>query len=119
MSPRDLGFRLQDIAERVLRVQRAQLLLRSAEEQNSPELFEVSFDAILYGLIVIGEAVRSLPSDFLEQHPQIPWSKIIGIRNLLSHEYFRVDGALVRATLDEPLVQLFEFCQRNGDQLIY
>jgi hypothetical protein len=41
---------------------------------------------------VIGEAVKALPADLLDQHPQIPWREIARLRDLLAHHYYRVDG---------------------------
>ena len=42
-------------------------------------------------LEIIGEAVKSLSPDFKEQHNNIEWKKIAGMRDKLIHEYFRVD----------------------------
>ena len=40
---------------------------------------------------IISEAAKSLPAEMLEEHPQAPWSAIIGISNILRHEYQRID----------------------------
>lgn len=42
-------------------------------------------DAILYNLIIIGEAANRVSETFQEQHPGIPWSSIIGTRNIIVH----------------------------------
>lgn len=42
-------------------------------------------------LEVIGEAAARVSSAFREEHPEIPWRKITGMRNRLAHEYARVD----------------------------
>lgn len=34
-----------------------------------------------------------------------------GMRNILTHEYFRVDGKIVRATIDQPLQELKKVCE--------
>ena len=36
---------------------------------------------------VIGEAARHVSQSFQESHPEIPWKRIIGLRNILAHEY--------------------------------
>jgi uncharacterized protein with HEPN domain len=51
-------------------------------------------DAVVRRLGVIGEAVKGLPDPFREQHPEVPWRTIAGARDILVHEYFRVDVAL-------------------------
>jgi uncharacterized protein with HEPN domain len=38
-------------------------------------------------LIVIGEAARRLSENFRKANPAIPWTAIIGLRNILAHEY--------------------------------
>ena len=43
--------------------------------------------AVLYDIIVIGEAANRLSDDFCEQHFSIPWKNIIGMRNILAHQY--------------------------------
>jgi uncharacterized protein with HEPN domain len=38
-------------------------------------------------LEIIGEAARRISADFKQSHPEIPWSVIIGQRNVIAHEY--------------------------------
>lgn len=47
--------------------------------------------AVLYEIIVIGEASNRLSNDFKAQHYTIPWKDIIGMRNILAHQYDIVD----------------------------
>jgi len=44
---------------------------------------------------IISEAVKALPPDLLAQHPEVDWPKLIGIGNLLRHEYYRVDPKIM------------------------
>jgi uncharacterized protein with HEPN domain len=41
-------------------------------------------------LEIIGEAAHRVTPDFQEAHPEIPWRSIIGLRNILIHEYGEV-----------------------------
>jgi uncharacterized protein len=52
-------------------------------------------DAILYNLVVIGEAAARIGEDTRARAPDIPWTSIVGLRNLVTHEYFRVDLDIV------------------------
>lgn len=52
-------------------------------------------DAVVRRLEIIGEAVRNLPASFRKKYFKIPWRKISGMRDVLIHEYFGVDMALV------------------------
>lgn len=62
-------------------------------------------DAVLYNLVVIGEAANQLSNETTQAAPGIPWTRIVGLRNLIAHEYFRVDreviGDIVRDQLQE------------------
>jgi uncharacterized protein with HEPN domain len=55
----------------------------------------MAYDAVLRNLAVIGEAVRSLPSETRALVPDVPWAAIAGLRNVVVHEYFRVDPDVV------------------------
>jgi uncharacterized protein with HEPN domain len=47
--------------------------------------------AILHQLMVMGEAVKRLSSEFRACHPQIPWALVAGMRDKLIHGYDIVD----------------------------
>lgn len=51
---------------------------------------EILQDAIMRRIQIIGEAARKVSEEFKEEHPEIPWYEISGMRNKLIHEYFRV-----------------------------
>ncbi len=38
-------------------------------------------------LEILGEAARRVSGAFQEDHPEVPWRRIIGLRNVLAHEY--------------------------------
>jgi uncharacterized protein with HEPN domain len=47
-------------------------------------------DAVTRNVEIIGEAARSLPEDFKERHADIPWDEIVGMRNVIVHQYFGI-----------------------------
>jgi uncharacterized protein with HEPN domain len=47
--------------------------------------------AILYEIIVIGEATKRLSESFRLQYSEIPWKDIAGMRDILAHQYDRVN----------------------------
>lgn len=46
---------------------------------------------IVYHIQVIGEAANHISNSFCEQHSDIPWPDIVGMRNVLVHQYFGID----------------------------
>ncbi len=63
-------------------------------------------DAILYNLIVIGEAANRVSETFQEQHPEIPWSSMIGTRNIIIHGYDQVKLQIVWQIIQHDLAKL-------------
>jgi len=63
-------------------------------------------DAVIRNLEVIGEAVKNLSSDLRAQHPDIPWTRIAGMRDVLIHEYFGVRVETVWAAVENRLPEL-------------
>ncbi|MEM3421861.1 MAG: DUF86 domain-containing protein [Candidatus Hadarchaeum sp.] len=76
--------------------------------------------AVLYQLIVIGEAVKRLSSELRQQHSEIPWSLIAGMRDHLIHGYDVVDWDEVwkTTTKDVPdlLNKLAVFLPQKGTE---
>jgi uncharacterized protein with HEPN domain len=48
-------------------------------------------DALLRSLEVIGEAANQLSLEFCQNHPELPITEMVGLRNVLIHRYFTVD----------------------------
>ena len=67
---------------------------------------ELVLSAIEHHLIVIGEAARRISPAFHEQHPEVALGKAIGMRNILVHEYGRVDVEEVWRTVRDDLPAL-------------
>lgn len=79
--------------------------LRYAGELDAREghLADMAADAIERNIALIGEAARHLPESVTEALPQIDWSAIREMRNILIHEYFGVDKTVVRDVVDTKL----------------
>ncbi|MDZ7741016.1 MAG: HepT-like ribonuclease domain-containing protein [Bacteroidota bacterium] len=52
-------------------------------------------DATIRNFEIIGEASKNIPIEIQEKYPEIPWKKMYGLRNLISHEYFGVDYEMI------------------------
>jgi uncharacterized protein with HEPN domain len=70
------------------------------------ERSELHQNAVMRPLEIIGEAARRVSQQTRDAHPEIPWEQMIGIRNRLIHEYFRVNLATVWDTVQNDLPRL-------------
>ena len=96
MSPRDSTQRLRDIIDAIDAIEAA---------GDSPDA------AIRYHLVVIGEAVAGLDDVVRDAHPQIPWARIVGLRNELVHAYHRVDAERLQLVVGSHLEALRAVCE--------
>jgi uncharacterized protein with HEPN domain len=67
--------------------------------------------AILHQLVIIGEASRRLSEEFRAQHPEIPWQRVIALRNFVVHEYDEIDFAIVWNICERHVPELIAFCE--------
>ncbi len=87
---RNPAERLRDILEAIAAIERHQDDDKAGFERD--ELLQAWF---LRHLQIIGEAARALPMEVRTLAPDIPWPKIIGMRNVLVHGYFDIDTDIV------------------------
>ncbi len=68
--------------------------------------------AVVYCLIVIGEAERHIPEDVKARRPDVPWHSMRGMRNFLVHEYPWASPSVIWQTATKNLPPLVEPLQR-------
>jgi len=90
--------RLADIAEAIERIER---YLVDAEDGS-----DLQRDAILHNLLTIGEAVKGLSEEVRSSATDIPWRQIAGLRDVIAHEYFRIDIVEIRKIVTRDLAPL-------------
>jgi uncharacterized protein with HEPN domain len=99
---------MRDDRERLLDIQEAIADINKYAQQgrNAFETQELVQNWIIHHLLILGEAASRISEDFKEQHPDIPWTKIIGLRNILIHNYFGIDIDVVWSVVEEDLPEL-------------
>lgn len=70
------------------------------------EMNDEKLSAILYQIAIIGEATKRLSQDFRQQHPEIPWREIAGMRDMLIHKYDQVDFDVIWDVIQSKLPEL-------------
>lgn len=98
---------LLDILELIERIERQTGELTGKAFLQDPDVQ----DATAYRLLAIGEAAKDLDDDLKTRHPHIPRRQILGMRNILAHEYFTRESEIIWETLQVGLPELAAVCR--------
>jgi uncharacterized protein with HEPN domain len=101
--------RLTDIIEAVQNI-------RVVTANVSLEEFEADWQKrwiVERGIEIVSEASRHLPEELKARHPEIPWSKVAAIGNILRHEYQRVAPAILWRVAQGELSPLESACKEE------
>lgn len=88
---RDVRLFLEDIVESCDKI------LRYTDGSTFEEFRadERTFDAVARNLEIIDEAVKQVPSDIRDRHPDVEWRKLAGLRDVVIKQYFGIDEELI------------------------
>lgn len=95
--------RLLDIREAIENIQK--YAARGKDAFRKDELIQTW---VLHHIKILGEAASRISDEFQEEHPDIPWFKIIGMRNILVHDYFHIDIDVVWSVVENDLPVLYD-----------
>lgn len=112
---RDCRLFLDDILEAIGRI-------REYTEELDYEAFardRKSQDAVIRNLQIIGEATTRIPESIRVAVSEIEWRKIIGMRNILIHEYFGISVPIIWDVIQNKLTPLQEVCRRLLDDPLF
>jgi uncharacterized protein with HEPN domain len=71
------------------------------------ETSNLTYDATIRNLEVIGEAATHIPDDIRAQHPDIPWRMVVATRNQLIHGYLGIDNDILWNIVSENIPELY------------
>jgi uncharacterized protein with HEPN domain len=100
---------VEDILE--LCEQAARLVARGHVPFETDEMLLLAPEALMQR---IGEAASRLSDGFQDQHPEVPWRAIRGMRNLVAHDYGRIDHRIVWNTLKTDFPELADRLRRTS-----
>lgn len=102
MSKRDASLLLQDMREAMQKI-------ASYTEGMDFDAFLAdtkTCDAVVRNVEIIGEACKQLPETYKEDHPQMPWAQMVGMRNRIVHDYTGVDLGIIWHVVTDSLPAL-------------
>ena len=100
---RDDRERLLDIKEAIESIQKY-----AARGKNAFENDELIQTWVLHHIQILGEATARVSDKLRERHPDIPWFKIVGMRNILVHDYFSIDTEAVWSAVEKDIPVLYD-----------
>ena len=65
-----------------------------------------TIDAVVRNLEIIGEAIKNVPSEFLQTKPAIEWKQVARFRDLIIHKYFKIKLTIVWDIVQNRLEEL-------------
>jgi len=86
MSTKDDRLYLVHISERITRIEEYTRDGRAAFFASPMQQ-----DAVVRNFEIVGEAAKRISEGLKQRHPQIPWRRIAGLRDVLIHQYMGVD----------------------------
>jgi uncharacterized protein with HEPN domain len=63
-------------------------------------------EAIILNFVVIGEAIKKIPQEIIDRHPDVPWKEFAGMRDKMVHGYFQISPTIVWETSRHDLAPL-------------
>ena len=105
--PRDSTMLVRDILRALAKIQRYTAGMNQAAFLSD----ELTYDAVVRNLAIIGEAAKHIPENMRQQHPQIDWRRIAGMRDIVSHHYFSIYDEIVWDVVMKKIPELQEQIQ--------
>lgn len=94
--------------QHVLEAARKATELSAGKTRADLDTDEVLRFPLIHLLELVGEAATGVSVELREREPEVPWAKIIALRNRLIHGYFDVDLSIVWDTIQTRLPSLIE-----------
>jgi len=93
-------------------------LLRYTESLTFDRLVEDerTYDAVIYNLVILGEAAKQISPSIRDLYPRVQWRKIAGLRDISVHRYFGLDEDVLWDILQREIQPLLAQIDRILDE---
>jgi uncharacterized protein with HEPN domain len=89
--PKDFRVFLDDILEAIIKIKS----YTTGMDYESFIQDHKTVDAVIRNLEIVGEAAKGIPENIRQNNQEIEWQRIIGLRNVLIHQYSGIDLEVV------------------------
>lgn len=113
--------KLNQISESIDIIQQRRKGFQTVDDCLQSMLGMTILDACIMRIQVIGETIKSIDDKtkgtLLSLYPEIPWKKIIGLRNIISHEYANIDYDIIWVVITKHLPTLADSINKLKNDL--
>ena len=94
-------------------------IMENSTDLDPEDLYEdgMKSRAFIRSIEIIGEASKSIPDEFKDEHEEIPWKVMAGMRDILIHRYSGVDLKIVYDVVQNQIPQLLNDIDPLIDEL--
>jgi len=107
------------IIENLEIVQHRTKAVNKAQDFSSSDSGMILLDSTCMKLAAIGESIKNLDKiskkQLLVKYPDVPWKQIMGMRDIIVHNYFDIDAEVIFKTIKEDLPYLLKTFYRIKD----
>ncbi len=112
---------LDQIEEAILLIQSKAGLVNKPDDFLLDQEGMFLLSGICMQLIFIGESIKTIDSktshEYLKQYPDVPWTQIMGLRDIIAHEYHRIDEEEIFNVIKNDLSPLLGVIRRMKSEI--
>lgn len=99
MCKEEIALLLQQIKESLATVIDRALIVNKVEDFTHSADGMMRLDSICMQLVTVGEAIKNIDKytnkELFTQYPSIDWRSVMGLRDIIAHQYFNVDAEII------------------------
>ena len=114
MKGRSLKLTIEDILDAIFKIERYTSEMNFLKFKGN----DLVIDAVIRNLEIIGEASTYIPENVRNKYPELPWKRMVGLRNIAIHGYFKVDLNLIWTIITKNIPEAKKIIVKMRKELI-